>query len=173
MRPGRAQRFWSKVSPEPNSGCWLWTAALGTHGYGSFMERGGPQKAHRVAWGLSRGEIPSGLHVLHHCDNRACVNPDHLRLGTNADNIADKVSRNRGNQPRGDQHWTRQRPVPTRGERNGMARMTRDRAEHIRVILSAGVVRQKDVAAAFGVALNVVRKINRGTHWALAHSQRS
>ena len=86
------QRFMSKILPEPNSGCWLWMAAVNFHGYGRFnmgKKRGGIMKSHRVAWEIYRGRIPEGLHVLHKCDIPACVNPDHLFLGTHTDNMQD------------------------------------------------------------------------------------
>jgi|SRR5262245_6530410 len=89
------QRFWAKV--RKTEGCWLWTARgrVGK-GYGKFsVARGFNQLAHRIAWILARGPIPEGLHVLHGCDNKLCVRPDHLFLGTNADNVADMVRKGR------------------------------------------------------------------------------
>jgi hypothetical protein len=89
------ERFWAKV--ERTDGCWLWTAAT-TNGYGilSVKHRSrAPLKAHRVSWEIHHGPIPGNMHVLHTCDQRLCVNPDHLWLGTNADNTADRVSKGR------------------------------------------------------------------------------
>ena len=82
------------------SGCWLWTGAINSSGYGSFAIReGGRPKtdnAARISWKLYRGAIPEGSHVLHACDVRRCVNPDHLFLGTNQDNTRDKAIKGRG-----------------------------------------------------------------------------
>jgi hypothetical protein len=83
-------RFWSLVN-KSETGCWLWTAARSKSGYGSFAGR----RAHRVAHEFALGPIPPGLHVLHTCDVPACVRPDHLWLGTHADNMADKVAKGR------------------------------------------------------------------------------
>ena len=95
-------RFHEKVSPEPNSGCWLWTAALDNKGYGVFEYISGDtveHKAHRVSFRLHKGDISSKMFVMHSCDNPACVNPDHLTAGTPKDNVADMVSKNRQGMP--------------------------------------------------------------------------
>jgi hypothetical protein len=89
-------RFQEKFIPEPNSGCWLWMGAVVPDGYGSFgISTKQTMKAHRVSWLLYRGAIPPQTHVLHHCDTRCCVNPDHLFLGDNAANVADRVAKGR------------------------------------------------------------------------------
>lgn len=94
------ERFMMKVSPEPNSGCWLWTASCMPDGYGQIKIGGRPKRAHRVSWELHHGPIPKldsyhGNCVLHKCDVPQCVNPDHLFIGTQADNMKDKVRKNR------------------------------------------------------------------------------
>ena len=84
---------WSRVRlPE---GCWEWTGAL-THGYGNVRRQAySDSKAHRLAWQMAYGPIPEGMQVLHHCDNRKCVRPDHLFLGTAADNLYDMLAKGR------------------------------------------------------------------------------
>lgn len=87
--------FEDKFIPEPNSGCWIWVnGEQGT--YGKFALDIGDRKefrAHRAAFLLYKGEIPNGLHVLHTCDMRECVNPDHLYVGTNRQNMDDRNKR--------------------------------------------------------------------------------
>lgn len=87
-------RFWSKANK--TSTCWLWTGGLTPKGYGQFAcKQINESRAHRFAWIICHGEIPDGLHVCHICDIRHCINPDHLFLGTNQDNVDDKVAKNR------------------------------------------------------------------------------
>lgn len=126
-------RFMDKVSPEPNTGCWLWIGALSLCGYsriGLGGHQGGMRPGHRIAWLLFRGEIPDGFEVAHKCDVRICVNPQHLWLATHADNMADMIRKGRHRagsafgdrngsrthperRPRGDDHWTRRRRTLT------------------------------------------------------------
>lgn len=95
-RPTVQQRFEDKFVPDPNSGCWLWTASVGGGGYGKFGGKGRtPQDAHRASWQMYRGEIPAGLMVLHRCDVRCCVNPNHLFLGTAKENTHDMMAKGR------------------------------------------------------------------------------
>jgi hypothetical protein len=90
------ERFWSKVDKTSNpNGCWEWTGGKIRNGYGSFTLNCKSIVSHRFSYELYNGSIPTGLHVLHKCDNRICVNPNHLFLGTNQDNMSDKVAKGR------------------------------------------------------------------------------
>lgn len=83
------ERFMQHVSPEPNTGCWLWLGSSARHGYGSFWLSGRLRPASRVSYELFVGGIPRGHEVMHRCDNPPCVNPDHLATGTHAMNARD------------------------------------------------------------------------------------
>lgn len=92
------ERFWSKVAKA--DGCWLWTDKIDLTGYGKIRIRGRagrPHQAHRVSYELNVGLIPEGLHIDHVCHNKACVNPDHLRLTTNKQNVENRSGLRRDN----------------------------------------------------------------------------
>jgi hypothetical protein len=107
MKPGKKplgllNRFEQKYIPEPNSGCWLWTGSdNGYRGYGLLGIRNRQKGehynllAHRVSWMVHRGDIPNGALILHKCDVRSCVNPDHLFLGSARDNTQDMIAKGR------------------------------------------------------------------------------
>jgi hypothetical protein len=83
------------VLPEPNSGCWLWERTVDPRGYGRLRRGGKTVFVHRLAWADTYGPIPDDLIICHRCDNPGCANPDHLFIGTHADNVADKVGKGR------------------------------------------------------------------------------
>jgi hypothetical protein len=138
----------------------------------------GVLKAHRVAWTLTHGEIPEGQSVCHSCDNPPCCNPDHLFLGTPADNAADMVRKGRtasgdrngsrthpARVPRGDRHHSRTHPEALpRGEKHPNAKITREQVAQIRAALGAGVF-QEEIASRFGISQTMVSKIKRGLSW--------
>ena len=88
-----SERLHARLVEQPN-GCLEWTGAKGHKGYGQIWS-GKQIRTHRLAWELANGPIPDGIHVLNHCDNPPCCNPEHLFLGTNADNVADKITKGR------------------------------------------------------------------------------
>ncbi len=81
--------------PEPMSGCWLWTRPVSTGGYATLCVDGKGKRAHRLSWERHNGPIPIGLYVLHKCDTPSCINPEHLFVGTQKDNIQDAVKKGR------------------------------------------------------------------------------
>lgn len=95
MKKSVEERFWSKVNKTDT--CWIWTANAQRYGYFTLSSIERSELAHRVAWLLTYGPVPDGLNVLHKCDNTLCVNPDHLYLGTQHQNIKDCISRGRRN----------------------------------------------------------------------------
>lgn len=113
------KRFWRKVNKQES--CWLWTGTSLSKGYGLVRnECGKNQGSHRFSWRIHFGEIPDGLSVLHKCDNPLCVNPDHLFLGTQQENLRDMVNKNR--QASGDDNGARKRiELMPRGVKHGMA----------------------------------------------------
>lgn len=141
------ERFEDKYIPEPNSGCWLWTAALFTSGYGVFRVRGKNIRAHRFAWVAQRGPIPDGMFVCHRCDIPSCVNPDHLFLGTHDDNVADKMAKGRHRCPI--------------GAANSSTKLNYEKVTAIRADTRTYAV----IAKEFGVCAGTVGEIKRREIW--------
>jgi hypothetical protein len=149
------ERFEAKASPEPMSGCWLWTDKP-VCGYGRICIDGVPRLAHRISYELHRGAIPAGLNVCHRCDNPICVNPDHLFLGTHADNVADRCRKGR----------TRQGHVPKRsGENHGKAKLTWAKVDEIRAWYAAGGVSMAQLGRDFGVSKRAILFVVHRKHW--------
>lgn len=158
------ERFFEKVERRGPDECWPWRRARDRHGYGQFQLAGRMEQAHRVAWTLLRGPIPDGQHVLHRCDTPPCVNPDHLFLGSQGDNVRDMTAK--GRQARGDRHWMRLHPERVaRGEQNGSAKLTADSVRAIRERYAAGGLSLRRLAHTYGVSHTTIGEIVRGEKW--------
>lgn len=143
-----AERFWKKVIK--SDGCWSWTGAV-SRGYGKISRdhtTAGMTQAHVISWEIHHGIVPEGYVVCHKCDNRQCTNPEHLFLGTQADNMADMVMKARS-------AW---------GERNRHAKLTAEQVLEIRGRKAGGELTSV-LAAEFRVTVNMVNKIASRECW--------
>lgn len=151
------ERFWSKVDIRSPFECWPWLAAVRRkdEGYGAFWLNGRHQPASRIAYSLAFKDVPVGLHVCHHCDNPSCCNPEHLFLGTNADNAHDRDSKGR----------------TATGDKN---RTTAWNFHEKDVILIRNLVKnkelkQREIAKMFNVSPSVINNLIKGRTYACYH----
>lgn len=143
-----AQRFWAKVAPIASMReCWLWTASTNADGYGKLGLGRGNVLAHRVAWRLAFGYFPVA-NCLHKCDVPSCVNPFHLFLGSQRDNMVDKTAKGRN----------------ARGEQHGSAKLQLQQVQELRARRLSGES-VKTLSASFGVGQAQVRRICKGERW--------
>ncbi|KAA0117929.1 HNH endonuclease [Methylobacterium sp. P1-11] len=127
------------------SGCWLWTGTLHHDGYGQIRIGGVTERAHRLSYRLHCGEIPDGLGVLHHCDTRCCVNPDHLYVGTAQQNNADIDRRDRR----------------LKGAANAASKLSEKTVREIRASLEQHTV----IARRYGVTRQAIAAVRSGKAW--------
>lgn len=142
------ERFLDKVA-FTFSDCWYWIGNINKFGYGQV----GQKRAHRWSWELHNGEIPIGMHVLHKCDVRSCVNPDHLFLGTHTDNMRDMAKKGRGHSP------------DVSGEKNPMSVLTKKLAINIRKEFSTGRYKQIELSKKYKVSPMTISRLLRGISW--------
>lgn len=142
------QRFWSLA--DKSGDCWEWKGTKKGNGYGQFFFDGHRWIAHRAAWTFAFGEIPKGLAVCHRCDNPRCVRPDHLFLGTWAENNQDRHRKGRSG--------------AAKGEQNGKARLTEDSVRQIRHLHTQGFG-YRAIARRFSMSRSAIAHIVQGRSW--------
>jgi hypothetical protein len=149
-----AERFWRHVAVGEPDKCWLWMGCLGRGGYGSFSTWGKNKSctgAHRMAWELTNGPVPSGLCVCHRCDNPPCVNPRHLFIGTRTDNLHDASVKGRIRAPM--------------GTTSPNAKLTDEAVREIRRRYALGETLQRELGKEFGVSQEEIGAIVRRRKW--------
>ena len=146
------ERFWSKVFKRGKKDCWEWKAFINPGGYGTFKVGKRMIHAHRVSWMLSFGDIPNQLWVLHKCDNRSCVNPSHLFLGTNDDNMKDMVLKKRSTKGKAFVY----------GETHHLAILSQKDVKDIKRLYATGRYTYFDLAKKFGVVFQHIGSIIKG-----------
>ncbi len=163
-----SERFWEKV--RKTNTCWLWIGSIANHGYGQISYKLKPVVAHRISFELHYGAIPKGMWVLHRCDNKACVNPDHLFLGTNFDNVQDMIRKGRSWSQKDRAavvrlgHKCRKYLPHIYGVKQHSAKLTPAKVRKIRTLCAAGLSFTA-IGKKFGVARTSIAAIYRGKNW--------
>jgi len=143
-------KFNEKYCPVPESGCWLWTGAMrGEGNYGAIAIDGKTFGAHRLSYLLHKGEIPEGMQVQHHCDVKECVNPDHLYVGTQKENMADMRRRSRSGY------------TGSKGESHPSCKITEEIVREIR----ASSLLQKELCKKYGLRQSQISRIINNQSW--------
>lgn len=146
-------RFWRQVDKKSDNECWIWSGTKNKKGYGCIIKDDGSRKrhlAHRASYIINKGEIPDGLYVLHSCDNPSCVNPNHLRVGTQSENIKEAFDKGRKVQP------------ILFGEKNPKSKLTIEQVKFIKANPQLG---HKHIADMFCLSPNCIRGVRIGRTW--------
>jgi hypothetical protein len=162
-----AQKFWANLVRDGE--CLLWGKRELRRRYGSVSYNGKVWQTHRLAYTLTKGEIPPGMYVCHTCDRPRCCNPEHLFLGTQDDNMKDMVSKGRASRDtgaKGDEHWARRFPekIQVKGSGNPMAKLTEEKVRMIRSMAEQGMM-HKDIGREFDLHPETVGCIVRRKAW--------
>lgn len=165
--------FWSKVSIRGENECWEWNGWMAANGYGGVDYRGKRYKAHRMSYMLSKGEIQQGLFVCHTCDNRKCVNPNHLWLGTREENMQDCIRKRRGawdtkpeRMPHGERHWMNLYPERRfYGTKNVNCRLNEELVVEIRSLYGHSGNTIPSLAKKFNVSKATIHRVIKGKVW--------
>lgn len=144
------EQFWACVD-KPETGCWLWPAARGGHGVATPNRLTGYKLPYRVAWELTYGPIPEGMFICHKCDVARCVRPDHLFVGTAADNNADMMAKRRNG--------------IARGKENGATTLIDEDIVEIRRLSECGAASYTQLSKQFGVHTNTIYRIVNKLTW--------
>lgn len=153
----------AKSTKITESGCWIWMCGEDKDGYGQFSLQNKNIRAHRASWMVHVGDIPQGMCVMHRCDIPACINPHHLRLGTNAENTKDKMDKGRHRPASGDAHYLRRKPDARAGDKSPSAKLSSAQTEQVKKLL--GVKPQTEIAKMFGVSRTCISAISTGRNW--------
>lgn len=148
--PNTLENVFAQIEYDTNGGCWLWTGYTLPNGYGRFRFKGEVISAHRFMYRTFRGHLPSHMSVLHRCDVRCCVNPNHLFLGTKGENNTDRAHKGRS--------------AHLNGETNHMAKLTTPEVLEIRRRLAKGETTLA-LGPEFNVSPNLISRIKRRIAW--------
>ena len=152
-------RLYGNIKKNELSGCWEWQGSTNRFGYGRIIigsRKDGTRRTvstHRLSYMLNNGAIPDGMEVCHKCDNRRCINPGHLFIGTRQDNVDDREAKGRNK--------------PSAGEKNGRAKLTKADVLEIIEKREQGLSLQR-IANEYGVCKATVRDVINGKHWRCA-----
>ena len=148
MNPITKERIENKVERIPEGGCWVWMGTTTVRGYGQIISNNRKHYAHRASYEAFIGEIPKGMHVCHVCDNVYCVNPAHLFLGTQKQNLEDMARKGRS----------------TKEERNPMSKLNKEDVKDIKHLFSTGLS-DSEISIEFSVCRQTINNIRNGKVW--------